>query len=331
MAEAVAMLRALAEDATRDASLDVTLLVDEERCFPLPANRAAARVRRVPAGAEIDALVEEAARADWTLVVAPETGGLLAARVEAVRLAGGRPAACGGRFIRVAGDKQATVTALAAAGVPVPAGRLLADGAPLPAGFHLPAVCKARDGVGCAGLAIVPRSEDFPAAAGERRVEAFVPGMPVGVSCLCGPAGIKPLPPVGQRFSGGASPRYLGGSVDDVGGWRPRAAALAVRAVDAVARAAGGATPDAAAGGWVGVDMILGPGEDECGDRVLEVNPRLTTSFVGLAAAVRPQSLVRLLLDTAAGWTPALPTWRDGAIEFDVGGITGTRDARSPA
>jgi predicted ATP-grasp superfamily ATP-dependent carboligase len=46
--------------------------------------------------------------------------------------------------------------------------------------------------------------------------------------------------------------------------------------------------------------MILGPRDDGRADRVLEVNPRLTTSFVGLAAAA-PRSLVRTMLDLAAG------------------------------
>jgi predicted ATP-grasp superfamily ATP-dependent carboligase len=46
--------------------------------------------------------------------------------------------------------------------------------------------------------------------------------------------------------------------------------------------------------------MILGPRDDGRADRVLEVNPRLTTSFVGLAAAA-PRSLVRAMLDLAAG------------------------------
>ena len=56
--------------------------------------------------------------------------------------------------------------------------------------------------------------------------------------------------------------------------------------------------------------MILGPRDDGRDDRVLEVNPRLTTSFVGLAAAA-PTSLVRKLLDRAlpagVGGMPLFP------------------------
>jgi predicted ATP-grasp superfamily ATP-dependent carboligase len=46
--------------------------------------------------------------------------------------------------------------------------------------------------------------------------------------------------------------------------------------------------------------MILGARDDGRDDRVLEVNPRLTTSFVRLAAG-SPRSLVRAMLDAAAG------------------------------
>jgi hypothetical protein len=329
MAEAVAMLRGLAQDAARDPELEVTVLVDAELPQPVwdaVAGHAVGRIRRVPAGHEIDALVAEAARADWAIVVAPETAGLLASRVEAVRRAGGRPAACGPRFIHIAGDKQATATALAAAGVPVPAGRVLAAGELLPAGFHLPAVCKACDGVGGDGLAIIRlREEALGVVPTPRRAEAFVPGMPVGVSCLCGTAGIFPLPPVRQRFTAGPRPTYQGGAVVGRAPWRRRAESLATRAIAAVMHAAGGHGGtsghggEAAAAGWVGVDMVLGADEDGGSDRVLEVNPRLTTSFVGLAAG-RTASLVRLLLDAAAGGTITVPTGGDGAIEFDASG-----------
>jgi len=331
MAEAVAMFRGLAQDAARDPGLEVTVLVDGG--LPRPAwdavvGHAAGRIRQVPAGDEIDVLVAEAARADWAIVVAPETAGLLASRVEAVYRAGGRPAACGPRFIGIAGDKQATATALAAAGVPVPPGRALAAGEPLPVGFHLPAVWKARDGVGGDGLAIIrSAAEALAAAPTPRRVEAFVPGIPVGVSCLCGPGGVFPLPPVRQRFTSGPRPTYLGGVVCGRAPWRRRAECLATRAIAAVVRAAGGIGGEAAAAGWVGVDMVLGADEDGGGDRVLEVNPRLTTSFVGLAAG-RTESLVRLLLDAAAGGTIAVPAAGDTAMEFDLSGAARCDDGR---
>ena len=73
--------------------------------------------------------------------------------------------------------------------------------------------------------------------------------------------------------------------------------------------------------------MVLGDGEDGRDDRVLEVNPRLTTSFIGLAAG-EERSLVRLLCDAAAGLPPhfhfhALP---ERTVAFDAVGTLRIRD-----
>jgi len=292
-AEGRAMLEALAADAARDASLDVAVLVDPAQEIALPA-----KVRTIANDGtdDIDSLVSAARQADWTVIVAPETDGILLDRVAAVRAAGARALNASAALIAIATDKQATVNALAAAGVPVPAGRSLAPGETVPAGFKLPAVCKLRDGVGGEGFFVVQSADSQPIAKATR-LEAFVAGEPVGVSCLCGPLGLEVLPPLRQRFSAGDPPRFLGGEPLQEGSAVLRASALARRAVAAVARAAG----EAGCGlGWVGVDMILGPRDDGRADRVLEVNPRLTTSFVGLAAAA-PRSLVRTMLDLAAG------------------------------
>ena len=331
MAEGWAMLSALARDAVRDPKLAVTVLVGEDAlstmttAAPLPAG--ACRICRVSPGAELDILLHEAVRADWTVIVAPETAGLLASRVEAVRMAGGRAAACGGGFIAVAADKQLTANALAAAGVPVPAGRSLAADEPLPAFFRLPAVRKARGSVGCDDLVVVgARGQLLPPTTGPQRLEAFAAGMPVGVSCLCGPAGTTTLPPVRQLFSSGESPRYLGGTVLPATVWGHRAEQLAARSLAAVTRAAGAPSEVAAAAGWVGVDMVLGAGDDCCADRVLEVNPRMTTSFVGLAA-IEERSLLSCMLDAASGTAPVLRPVPGRAVDFDAMGSVRVRDA----
>jgi len=285
------MLEALAAHAVRDEDLDVTVLVDPLQKVALPES-----VHTIANDGtdDVAALFAAARQADWTVIVAPETDDILLTRVAAVRAAGARVLNASAAFIAIAADKQATVNALAAAGVPVPAGRSLTPGEAVPGHFRLPAVQKLRDGVGGEGFCVV-RSLDGEPVARATRVEAFAAGEPVGVSCLCGPAELHALPPMRQRFTAGAPPRYVGGEPLPEGPAAVRASALARRAVAAVARAAG----DAGAGlGWVGVDMILGPRDDGRADRVLEVNPRLTTSFVGLAAAA-PRSLVRTMLDLA--------------------------------
>ncbi|MFM9059719.1 MAG: ATP-grasp domain-containing protein [Planctomycetaceae bacterium] len=286
------MLEALAADAAKDAALDVTVLVEAGRALDLPA---LTRLLAVPAGGAAAAIVAAARDADWTVVVAPETDGILAGVVRAVRAAGGRVLAPDDRVIDVASDKQATVDALAARGLPVPAGRALAAGEPLPAGFHLPAVRKARAGCGGDGLEILA-ARDAPPASMPTRVEALTEGTPVGVSCLCGSSTPIVLPPMRQRFTAGTAPRYQGSDLLAGAGPIARATALARHAATAL-----GATA-----GWLGVDMILGERPDGRDDRVLEVNPRVTTSFVGLSRLFA-SSLVAAMIEAATG-TDVAPT-----------------------
>lgn len=310
--EGRAMLEAIAADAARDASLDVTVLIDESMldrreqtaaCLPPSAPtspRSATRWVPVQRGCEIDTLIAEARGADWTIVVAPETDGILAARVGAVRAAGGRVLAAHEEFVAIAADKQATIDCLAAAGVPVPAGRSLAPFEAPPAGFRLPAVRKHRGSAGGDGLVILRSATVAPSEAASR-LESFVAGTPVGVAVLCGPGGLWPMPPMRQRFSEDDFPRYLGSEPWDDRSGTERARRLAERAVRATLRAA--ASRDAAAGtvlGWVGVDMILNARDDGVEDRVLEINPRLTTSFLGLSAA-QEESLVATMVAIAEG------------------------------
>lgn len=290
-AEGAAMLAALVRDACREPGLEVAVLVDAARPVRLPER---ARPVPVPVGGELDLLAAESARADATFVVAPETGGLLADRAAVVRAAGGNLVAPENGFLAVAADKQATIMALAAAGVPVPAGRLLAAGATWPEWFIRPAVRKPLDGLGGAGVTVVDAAAAMPAAVPQAtRIEAFVPGDAAGVACLCGPNAVRPLVPLRQCRD--AAGRYVGGEPLGDAAAATRAAGLAARAVAAVARAAAGRPR-----GWVGVDMILGAAADGRDDRVLEVNPRFTTSFVGHAGGATA-SLVATLLAVAAG------------------------------
>jgi predicted ATP-grasp superfamily ATP-dependent carboligase len=68
--------------------------------------------------------------------------------------------------------------------------------------------------------------------------------------------------------------------------------------------------------------MILGAAGDGSGDRVLEVNPRLTTSFVGLAH-LSASSLLAALLAAAGGEEPqwaAETASLDRGLQFGVDG-----------
>lgn len=300
--EGRAMFGALAADAVRDGGFEVAALVDQSLTVDLPA--AVERID-VPSGGEIESLAGAARAADAAIVIAPETAGILASRVATVRDAGGRVLAPSEEFIRLAADKQRTIDALASAGVPVPAGRALAAGEAWPESFVRPAVRKARSSAGCDGLVVVRSGDPLPCPAPvATRIEAWCAGFPVGVSCIVGPRGGVPVAVLRQRFSAGSPASYVGAAPLEGVGACGRGERLALRAIEALVGR--DARP---AAGWIGVDMILGPREDGLDDRVLEVNPRMTTSFVGLAAAA-PASLVRSMLGVAEGRLPdrrALP------------------------
>ena len=290
-AEGRMMLEALVADAAKNAALEIAVLVDTVPPLTLPPQ---ARIIPVPPGHDAEALVAAALDADWTIIVAPESDGILLDRIRRVRAAGGRVVAPQDRVIDVCSDKQATIDALAAHGVPVPAGRALEPGMPIPPGFHMPAVRKARTGCGCADLSFVSSSE-VTATAVPTRLEAFVQGTPVGVSLLAGPLGPVALPPMQQRFSVDDSPRYLGSDVlaDDEAA--ALATALATRAAHAID----------ADGGWIGVDLVLGERPDGRDDRVLEINPRMTTSIAG-QTSLFASSLVAAMIEAAEGRSPCL-------------------------
>ncbi len=285
------MLEALAADAAKVSWLDVSVLVDSAMTLMLPDSAHAIAVKP---GEEIEQLLVAARDADWTLIVAPESEGILLDRVRRVRAASGRVLAVHDEAIATASDKQATIEALAARGVPVPAGRPLAADEPIPAGFHLPAVRKGRTGCGCEELSLVTSRTIAPAPM-RTRLEAFVAGIPVGVSVLCGPRAAVPLPAMQQRFSSGATPRYLGSDLLTDRELTARATTLALAAAKAIGAEAG----------WLGIDVILGTRADGRDDRVLEINPRLTTSIVGLAPLFA-SSLVAAMIESAVGGTPVL-------------------------
>src|SRR5262249_27211100 len=108
-------------------------------------------------------------------------------------------------------------------------------------------------------------------------VQPFVPGVAASVAFLFGPGRCLALPPAAQRLSEDDCFRYLGGSVPLPPPLAERARRLAWTAVETL--------PDLR--GYVGVDVVLGDATDGSADWIIEINPRLTTSYVGLRALAR--------------------------------------------
>ncbi len=298
------MLRAVAEDAARVPGWSVTVLWDAT--LP-PFGVAGIEVRSVRTPAEErDQFAELAAASDATFALAPESDGLLAARRRSVAAAGGRFVGPAAAAIDLCGDKLALSRHLADHGVPTIPARPF-DAAACPENFGSDGmIVKPRHGAGCVETLRVRTPAAWTAATAIEAgvVQPFVAGEPLSVAAIVSGRGIEIFPVGRQRIVGTDRLGYEGGSIPaDTG----RDAAVA-----AVARAAIEAMPGLS--GWIGVDLILPPDGSPV---VVEINPRLTTSYLGYRR-LTPANLAERLLDPERG-RPAV-TWLPGRVEFSPHG-----------
>ena len=308
------MLEALACDAEKNADLNITVMVDATLpATEVPLFSENITVEKVPPGANGSSLLAVASESDHIILVGPETQGILLQSLIALEQEGlgDRLVNCPSPFIRAASDKQTTCAMLAAAGIPTPAGCTLPAGGSIPTGFRLPAVLKARESAGCDGLRIIQNRSDFVTPETDSRLECHISGIPGSVCCLCRTDSIVPLLPFEQLFTHAQQPVYIGGRVAHED-YHARMQSLAVRSIEALNKAT-----QATARGWVGVDMILGSRDDGNDDRVLEINPRLTTSFIGLSRG-QQGGLIYPLLNHMHGGEIHLTPWNIEACEFSV-------------
>jgi len=316
--EGDAMLAALAEDLLSLSGVDVSILRDFR--LPLPGGLGGLDVHRVHAADQEGPLLRQlAGDADWTVLIAPELDGVLARRAALAEAGGARLLGPSRRQIQVLADKHAAAKALAKSGIATPRGVRLKPGERLPMSFTYPAVIKPVDGAGSVGVQYVESPRDTLAdVRGVRRLERFSPGTPASVSGLCGPVHRLALMPCGQKIV--RRQRRLSYE----GGWLPLTPSLARRATRLASRALSALD---CRYGYIGIDMVLGPSPDGTDDVVVEVNPRLTTSYLGLRAAAR-QNLADVMLELAAGHLPAVTFRREGLVYGSCGGVSETTDRR---
>lgn len=295
------MLSALVDDFRRLPGCEVWTLLDQhcpaelgDRCFHTPA----------------DDFKSLAAAADAVMGIAPETDGILANLGGIVLEAKRRWLGCTPTAIDLCADKLALAEFWQRQGVPTPRTVAVSTAAPAEV-VGLPAVLKPRFGAGSQATFLIHDrrglDECWQQARAEMPLEDFImqplaDGQPASIAFLVGPATMVPLMPATQRISTDGRFHYLGGEV-------PLAPALARRAVDLGRRAL-----DCVNGllGYVGVDLILA---EEGHDQAIEINPRLTTSYLGLRRLCR-QNLAAAMWDVCLEKAPPALTWREGAIRF---------------
>ena len=228
-------------------------------------------------------------------------------------LAGGSLLSPGSATIELCSNKQSTCEHLAAHGIRTPQGISFRKMPEDLDGTVLPGVLKPIDGCGSLGVQKIESAEelavvDLSSGTGWR-LERFRPGIPVSVSLLAGPRGFIALQPCTQNLSDDGRFTYRGGST-------PISADLAQRAKNLALAAAATLPPTK---GYLGIDMVLGSAENGSQDVVIEINPRLTTSYLGLRQACE-QNLAEAMLKWAAG-EPVELTWRPQTFEFAVPAI----------
>jgi predicted ATP-grasp superfamily ATP-dependent carboligase len=246
----------------------------------------------------------------YTLVIAPEFDGILEERVRWAEGAGTLLLGPSADLVAFAGDKAAVAAQWRAHGVRTPA---TTTREPTPCeGF--PVVWKPRDGCGSTATFLLRDAFDLARAkatraaeghTGEMIVQEYVGGKPASVALLVGAAGVFPLAPCFQHISDDGRFGYSGGESPIPPDLAARAVRLAARAVECVPSLMG----------YVGVDLILGDANDGSRDYAIEINPRLTTSYVGLRE-VADFNIAEQLTRVVGGRAPEPMRWKGEPVKW---------------
>lgn len=311
--EGRAMLQAVLEDLARVPGMTISTLLAED--IHLDFDSFGHQFIRT--GREEGVFRTLAYQADFSLVIAPEFDKILFSRCRWVEEAGGRLLGPSGDAVRLTSDKWRLARRLSRHGIQVPACQL-GDWESPPSSIPFPLVIKPRRGAGSRAMKLVRSREDWANSvaavrndmpAGDFLVQAFAAGQTASVAFLLGPGTCLPLLPASQQLSKDGRFRYLGGEIPLEPGLARRAVALGQRAVQCVR----------GLNGYVGVDLVLGHSGDASADWVIEINSRLTTSYVGLRALAR-SNLAEHMIAVASGSEAPEISWRHGRVQFQPDG-----------
>ncbi len=289
LVEGSAMRRALAGDLAEAGARTMTTVDARLADEPGPWQPI-----RIEAGSATELIVDLARRVDLIILIAPETGGILRELARSVAEAGGASLGCTPDAIDLAADKLRVAVHFGRVGVPTPEVRLAHPKAGLPGEFPYPAVLKPIDGAGSLDTLLVGGPADavarsFPHERG--LLQPFVSGEPRSACFLARPGAPPILLSVARQWMSLDRGRfaYQGGTIllDDLPSDHP-------------ARLAASSMPGL--GGLFGIDYIDDPRTGRV--EVLEINPRPTTSCVGLVAALGPGRLGAALLGLGRSASP---------------------------
>ncbi len=278
-AEALAILRALLADLRAWGRFPVVTTRDRRlRRTSLAADRVVdLDVEVYPTG-----LLDLARECGAALVIAPEGGGALERLSSLVSDAGVCLLGSLPEAVAVAADKWECYRRFSRAGLSTPkTTRVSPDAASVAAArLGYPVVVKPVGGAGCDGVGLATDDDALKRALRQAAlrdaksilVQEYASGSAASVSLLVADGRSTALSLNGQRVRAGIPFAYDGGVASLPHPRRAEAFELAQRAVALVPGLRG----------YVGVDLVLG--EETC--RLIEINPRPTTSYVGLRRVI---------------------------------------------
>ncbi len=239
---------------------------------------------------------------DAALIIAPEFDGILEKLVRQVRDAGRKLLGPSPEAIHLTADKWLLYQHWKQHQVPTPH-TWLASEPPARAGRFL---VKHRWGAGSLG---VQAWQPGMQCDEQSIIQEYHSGIPVSLAFLVDLNGkATPLWPAYQNISDDGHFQYLGGSLVQKPDHRERIIRLATSAIRGIRGLLG----------YVGVDALL----CETGDVVLEINPRLTTSYLGLRQVTRT-NLVGCMLACLKGEDFGID-WLDKPVNWDASGRINT-------
>jgi len=324
LAAVVADFSQIPGDGSRGRDSVVTTL--DRRLRGLPAVSRLEEQARVHWAASPDherCLFSELVRAaQATLVIAPETGGLLLERRRRTDAAGGRFLGPAADVLELCGDKLRFcehLTRHSLPTLPTTPFEFSANRSP----YSFPIVLKPRDGAGSVNTFLIRDADELAgrqrelaqsfADAGQTAiVQPFLEGRPLSVAAVIGSAGHIEILPVGeQRLSRDGRFGYLGGRIP-AADLEPELAREAAGVVETACRSLPGLA------GWVGFDLLLTRADPRV--RIVEANPRLTTSYCGYRQLTRENLATRLISQVGAPPIEWATSTTLAAVEFDADG-----------
>lgn len=259
-------------------------------------------------------------------LIAPETSGELLSIASRYLEKGGKLVSPLPTAIGLATSKHQTAEHLRRHNIAAPEGWLIEPGENLPIAARFPLLLKPDDGCGSLGIEVLHETPTYiwrNATPSRLRAEPLYEGTAVSVAVIAGRGEFYTLTACSQKLAEGETYAYLGGSLPLDPSLDQRARELARRAIASLSEAQG----------YLGVDLLLDArpaGSDQpTRDLVVEINPRLTTSYVGLrhfyATNLADATLRAVTGDTEAGEITL--EQRQVRVEFDASGQVHVEEA----